>query len=67
MNPALLKAAKEISERSGKDFNEILQNLKVVWTSLTGQKVYTAIGEAAVTAPSQYDLDESIESFSTSD
>ena len=66
MNPALLKAAKEISEKSGKDFNEVLQNLKAVWTSLTGQKVYTAIGEATVNTPSQYDLDESIESFSTS-
>ena len=65
MNPALLDAAKEISERSGEDFDEVLRTLKVVWTSLTGQKVYTAIGTSAVTDASTYDSNESIETFTS--
>jgi hypothetical protein len=43
MNPSLIKAAKEIAERSGRSFNEILGCLQTNWTVLTGQPVYLGV------------------------
>ena len=49
MNPNLIRAAQEIAERSGRSFNEILSILRVNWTALTGQPVYTSAPQTAVT------------------
>ena len=49
MNPSLVRAAKEISERSGRSFTDVLSILKVNWTALTGQPVYTSAPQTAVT------------------
>lgn len=43
MNPSLVRAAKEISERSGRSFTDVLSILKVNWTALTGQPVYLGV------------------------
>lgn len=40
MNPSLIKAAKEVAERSGQSFRDVLATLAVNWSSLTGQPVY---------------------------
>lgn len=61
MNPALLQAAQEISERSGQDFNEILSSLVKVWPSLTGQPAFTD-KTAKAADPDAYD-DASLEDF----
>lgn len=61
MNPALLQAAQEISERSGKDLNEILSHLKVIWPELTGQPAYLSASLAQ--GESEMTEDVSIEDF----
>lgn len=49
MNPSLVRTAKEISERSGRSFTDVLSILRANWTALTGQPVYISAPQTAVT------------------
>lgn len=63
MNPSLVQAAREISARSHQPFEEVLRNLKAVWTDLTGQPVYLHAIPSENDGISVKDDDASLEDF----